>query len=1035
MESATLNKKSAQTPIGGGKNPADFLKVVHNPYLYGDPDLKKVPGVNFLIDTEAMSGRIPTNTWFNNLLLNRGAGSQPINAYVDKQEEVTDGLKQITYTDVKSLGAPCDLQDKYATANVPLDFNAPVNNQGTWNIINGYWGLRFSSRHRGDFNVTSIVNLEEHIMTAGVEGGFAPNGEITNCYSSIDQISTLGFRLNYKTADNGAFTSYHVQGCPYLTFGFKGNVTPSFNSNYQLLFIFSDEQPEGVSAEAGGTISGKQFTAFYFNANKIFSVIFYTTSSINFRIDYFDEYKTLIPGTVKHPGTRYVIESETHPAGTPMYSSFPVPTNSIGKLVATSQFEGIIRLANLPILEVDGVPQDGQILLATIQRQFDTLINTYDQYKNVAPISGEANITGSGAWTYKIQSAAIDQQNDPVNLLPNASKVPLMVLNQPDMTCYQGKKISGITFRTIKGALSFVAAEELTFNISVPSDQWFDDTVNVVQQLSPEDKAVLLQQFQDDNLVYGPNLGKRFTALGNKSWQEYWPAYTEGKQFLSLATFVLFYEKVLKDSGKTRVEILKALEPSLGSLKTYLGEILDQGFYYDNKTGMVIESSSLANAPYYTENFQNLMGQDHIFHYGYYVATAAILAHFDKEWFDKPLPSYSEGNYSDVVYALIRNVCNPTSNDPYFTTWRAVNWMQGHATASGLNSMLGDGLNEESFAEEANFWKGTQMWAKEMNNIYLEDLASTWLARCSLSLQSWVAVDSEACVYEDPVLEKLHENHFFSVCNIWSKKAQATTWFGGEQPVAIGIEVFTSIPSLLEELVDQKWLKIIHDYYSSPADEYPYRLYEVIDNLKDPHGEILNYHIWYSNLSPFFSMINPAFVIDIMNYKNFELDDNGMGLNTRSALMFVLAYYEAKLKQFAGMPDYQRPVPFYVLDQSFPNTLQNPNDDQLGWIPFLDPDNPKGLYQGGVKPDTAQLELVKLLQQQLIEWRKVYPLNGGDICNWARTARDNFLKDHPKFVPANNQREGGVWENILNNLLNLTNYQGCTDYLFCLDPA
>lgn len=1002
------------SPVGNGKNPADFLKVVENPYLYGLPDNPKIPGVNFLIDTEKMVGRIPTNVWFNNFLINRGAGSQPINSYVENRAAVTDGLRQIGYEDVKSLGAPCTLIGEngqyFDSANVPMDLNAPVINQGIWNLINGFWGLRFSSRHEGTFDGTSIVNLTEHIMTAGVTEGFAQKSAGSNCYSTVDEITAIGFRLNYQTAGGGTFTSYHLQGGPYLTFGYKGGVSPFFNSNLDLLFIYADGSDTGIPASQGATISGKSFIALYFSNNKVFPVIFYATSSIGLKVDFEDEYKTYIPGNTKPTDPRYVIDGQ--PAGTPYYSNFPAPTSAIRKLVATTPFEGIIRVANLPPLQVENQPGDGKAILAKIKQEYPQLLEVYDQYKTIVPIGGQAEITAKGAWTYTIQSADITQPNDPASLTANTEKPPLILLNQPDASCYQGTCISGITFRTIKGPLSFVAGNPLNFKIDTPSSTWFEEEINVIKGLSEEAQKILLKQFQDDDVVYGPNLWNRLQDLSN------WPAYSIGKQFLSLATHILFYEKVLKDAGKTQSEIEQTLAPGLGSLKASLGKILDQGFYYDPKTGMVIESSSLNNAPYYAENYQNVAGQDHIFHYGYFVATSAILAHFDANWFQTPLPSYPKGNYSDVVNALIRNTCNPSQDDAFFTTWRSVDWMQGHATASGLDSMLGDGVNEESFAEEANFWKGTQMWAKEMNNSELEGIAATWLSRCGLSLQSWVAVGSKACVYDGAVLEALHKGNFFSVCNIWSKKAQATTWFGGGQPAAIGIETFTTIPAILEVLVDKTWLNVINAYYSAPDGNGSYVLMQKINELNKPG---VSFDIWYSNLAPLFSMINPPFVRNIMDYEKFELDDSGTGLNTRSGLMFVLAYYEAVLNvsEFYGMPAYIPPVPFY--SGELPGILQ-------GWINFLNPENPNSPINEKQNPTADQLALMLLLYTQLQKWNKALPLNGREFCDWAGSTVVEFVKNHPGYNI--NSRGAGDWNNIMTSIFNVSGNKTCQNGLF-----
>jgi hypothetical protein len=570
-----------------------------------------------------------------------------------------------------------------------------------------------------------------------------------------------------------------------------------------------------------------------------------------------------------------------------------------------------------------------------------------------------------------------------------------------------GTVLPGVTAGSVKGTLSFATANPLTFQIKTPAAQWFDDSVNVVKGLTPADAATLVKQLTDDLAVYPAGLTGKF----GDGWQRTWAGYPIGKELTQVGTLIRFAAKVLQDSGKSQSEIQQAVAPALAVLESCLEKVLAEGLLYDATTGMVIESSSLGNAPYYAENYFNIASQDQIFHYGYFVTAAALVADMDAAWMQKKLPS-GAGTYRDVVDCVVRNVSSPSLTDPYFAPWRSMNWSQGHATASGLNAMYGDGPNEESFAEEGNYWQGLAMWAKLTGNTTMENVAGVGLARCAEAIKAFVESGSSRCAYTPEVQAGLLNNTYFSVCNIFSKKNQASTWFGGDRPVAIGIEVFTCIPALLDALVDANWLGKVYSYYHQPGTGGAPMLFEKVDAL----GE--GYSMWYSSLSPFFAMADPSFVVDIMDYKNFRLDDSGIGLNTRGVLMFNLAYREATLQKFGGMPKYVRPTPWF--EAQLMGSLK-------GWTAFLDPKSPNSPINPDKNPPAEQLALMMELFTQMVEWVANIPLSGGIICQWAITTHDQF---HAKYPDYNGGSPGaGDWKNIVGDLLTQSG-TSCSGYLF-----
>jgi endo-1,3(4)-beta-glucanase len=61
------------------------------------------------------------------------------------------------------------------------------------------------------------------------------------------------------------------------------------------------------------------------------------------------------------------------------------------------------------------------------------------------------------------------------------------------------------------------------------------------------------------------------------------------------------------------------------------------------------------------QNFGNAFYNDHHFHYGYHIYAAAVIGKYDHVWGRK---------YHERVMLFIRDIANPSHEDPFFPTWR-----------------------------------------------------------------------------------------------------------------------------------------------------------------------------------------------------------------------------------------------------------------------------------------------------------------------------------------------------------------------------
>ncbi|CAG8639407.1 1821_t:CDS:2, partial [Acaulospora colombiana] len=128
------------------------------------------------------------------------------------------------------------------------------------------------------------------------------------------------------------------------------------------------------------------------------------------------------------------------------------------------------------------------------------------------------------------------------------------------------------------------------------------------------------------------------------------------------------------------------------------------------------------------------------------------------------------------VNSLIRDVSNPSSNDPYFPTFRSFDWFAGHSWASGIFASQ-DGNNEESTSEDYNFYFAAKLWAQVsersggtvMRN--LGKLMDVILAVESRAMQSYFLLEDENTVQPKAFLK----NKVSGI--LWEDKLDHTTFF------------------------------------------------------------------------------------------------------------------------------------------------------------------------------------------------------------------------------------------------------------------
>lgn len=172
----------------------------------------------------------------------------------------------------------------------------------------------------------------------------------------------------------------------------------------------------------------------------------------------------------------------------------------------------------------------------------------------------------------------------------------------------------------------------------------------------------------------------------------------------------------------------------------------------------------------YDPNWRTLLGtpgsfnlaqemNDHHFHYGYHIFTAAIIAMHDPAWAD---------DYADIVELLIRDVANWDRADTRYPFLRNFDPYAAHGWASG-HSAFDTGNNQESSSESMNFATALILWGSVMGRDDIRDLGVYLHATEAVAIeQYWF--DADKAVFPAGLSRPL-------AGIVWSNGTRYTTWW------------------------------------------------------------------------------------------------------------------------------------------------------------------------------------------------------------------------------------------------------------------
>ena len=251
-------------------------------------------------------------------------------------------------------------------------------------------------------------------------------------------------------------------------------------------------------------------------------------------------------------------------------------------------------------------------------------------------------------------------------------------------------------------------------------------------------------------------------------------AYWEGKNVHPLAISALMADQL----GETEIreKLLKKLKSIMVDWFTYDGEDDDCYLIYNKDWGTLYypESSFGANAAIC----------DHHFTYGYFMFGAAVLATYDKRFYN---------DYKDMIELLVRDYADPKEPEDdgnMFCKFRAFDQYSGHSWAGGYADS-DSGNNQESASEALFSWVGMYLWGEvSQNSTYIDAGAYGFTTEMEAIEQYWFDYDETNWLGDHPdrAADQAYDYPFQGTGQIYGASMGYGTYFGGQPVYVYGIQ-------------------------------------------------------------------------------------------------------------------------------------------------------------------------------------------------------------------------------------------------------
>jgi endo-1,3(4)-beta-glucanase len=219
---------------------------------------------------------------------------------------------------------------------------------------------------------------------------------------------------------------------------------------------------------------------------------------------------------------------------------------------------------------------------------------------------------------------------------------------------------------------------------------------------------------------------------------------------------------------------------------------------YDTVYRGLVSSEGFKKNEYWVD-FGNTVYNDHHYHYGYWIVSAAIVNYLDPTW-------NQLAQLNRVIDFLVRDVANPSTEDPYFPKWRNFDWFRGHSYSHGVTPFA-DGKDEESTSEDINFHYGLYLYGKVTKNFRLEQMGKLMMKLNAHAIKTYFLISSDNTVHPKEFLQNRVTGIFFD------NKVDYGSWFSPEKHCINGIQMIPPSPVTefvrTKEFVQEEWSDVL----------------------------------------------------------------------------------------------------------------------------------------------------------------------------------------------------------------------------------
>ncbi|KAF8471085.1 endo-1,3(4)-beta-glucanase [Kalaharituber pfeilii] len=259
--------------------------------------------------------------------------------------------------------------------------------------------------------------------------------------------------------------------------------------------------------------------------------------------------------------------------------------------------------------------------------------------------------------------------------------------------------------------------------------------------------------------------------------------YFAGKALAKYAQIALVAADIVADHALAK----QALEKLICAMSRFTENRQKFKLVYDEEwKGLCSEASWATGDP--GIDFGNSYYNDHHFHYGYFIYTAAAIVRLQRTLHNSTTWLTANRAY---VNTLVRDTANPPHGhqDPHFPPMRAFDFFHGHSWAKGLFPSA-DGKDQESSSEDTNFAYALHLWGTESGQLQVRDLGLLMLGILRGAMNSYFLMDGRTKTGNHP--KRFLGNYVTGI--LFENKVDHATYFGMNREYIHGIHMLPTTP-------------------------------------------------------------------------------------------------------------------------------------------------------------------------------------------------------------------------------------------------